>query len=85
MPERYTIGEKIALDDLAKAPEGTWLIAETSQLLRSLSGHSIVQLVPVKSEFARPMESHNRFTMVYCGNPATPQETAIANAQNSLA
>ncbi len=80
----YKIGDKIVLNDIATAPEGSWIVRETMQFLRSQAGHSIISLTPVEGGVLPVNRIPDKFTLVYAGSHQVEKSTACAEALNSL-
>ena len=82
--QSFKIGDKITLNDLADAPEGSWIVRESMQFMRAQSGHSIISLTPIEGGTVPADKTPDRFTLVYAGNPKVEKSSAVAEALNTL-
>jgi hypothetical protein len=86
MPElqSYKIGDKVTLKDIANAPEGSWIVRETMQFLRTQTGHPIASLTPIEGGSMPANRTPERFTLVYAGNAHLEKSAAVSDALNCL-
>ncbi|TAK53015.1 MAG: hypothetical protein EPO24_14905 [Bacteroidetes bacterium] len=82
--KQHSVGDQIVINDLAKTPEGSWVVKETMQFLRAQAGHSIVSITPIENGKPAVDRLSDRFTIVYAGDYQAPKSSAIATALNSL-
>ena len=82
--QSYKIGDKIILNDIATAPEGSWVVRETMQFLRAQAGHSIVSLTPIEGGVVPVNRIPEKFTLVFAGAYQAEKSAACAEALNTL-
>lgn len=82
--QSYKIGDKVVLNDIATAPEGSWVVRETMQFLRAQAGHSIISLTPIDGGTLPVSKLPDKFTLVFAGSHQAEKSTAIAEALNCL-
>jgi hypothetical protein len=82
--QSYKIGDKIVLNDIATAPEGSWIVRETMQFLRAQAGHSIVSLTPIEGGVVPGNRVPDKFTLVYAGSYQAEKSAACTEALNAL-
>ena len=80
----YKIGDKVIVNDIATAPEGSWIVRETMQFLRAQAGHSIVSLTPIEGSAIPVSRLPEKFTLVFAGTYQAEKSTACAEALNAL-
>ena len=82
--QSYKIGDKVIVNDIATAPEGSWVVRETMQFLRAQAGHSIVSLTPIEGSTLPVSRLPEKFTLVFAGTHQAEKSTACAEALNAL-
>lgn len=82
--QSYKIGDKVIVNDIATAPEGSWVVRDTMQFLRAQAGHSIISLTPIEGGILPVSKLPEKFTLVFAGSLQAEKSSACADAMNSL-